>query len=947
MWTVSGPFDGEINDISFEKPKLLKTGTTYGLGRKENPLIIANKKVSSHQCDFEVKEFSTKDVGDPTRRPKLEFSNTKEKGMRISREGTQIQVNPHEPFELQDGDVIAIISGVFVKVNWVPICCYVQPAMGKSPVSLEACASLGVHVVHIPHRDVTHHLLPSYTAQPIVAASLLSACQFAKLEWLMEVIRLGALPKDSDPSQGVSLEHTFNLPPLNKYRPTYSPTLPTSQKEFRVWEPNEERLSMFSTYRFLYVDEKARFGDFKEVIERGGGSFETFDATGGRTKFHRALTRGQAKEGKKQVIVGKQKSLVAAIGKDAYGELVEEAKPFGLHFVDPEVIVQVVIEVDTSLFGTPPAADVDVDSVPQTTSLPDFIPNTLSNEPSVVPSETEQDLGPRKNLVRRATSRQPSREPVSIPASKTPEPDETVEAPPRRKGLVKRANPGIPLVIGLDDPSAILDSVPDVSTPSEPVVVDLTAPTPLRSRTLKRRVGTSASDGLASQALGFTLALDEPTEEPPLKKFKALFDASDPDNIGSGAFDESALDGPPETAYGSTSQTQTESQTQARVGLVRRAAGTNLSTLREEEEESLGSVAASRGIKRTLDAVQEDVEMGNGENETATGASQTKKRAIENLNAVEKVPTASKPASTRAASKPPSTAKSKGGAETEKPDTDVNFLKAIASKKKGKRTEDDFDRDFNKLKISKPVLEREDPEEEWRVLADFGDDTNIRGNFMVIMEMQAYNRGRKLNEPVPEWQGKPNFKKFKKKGDMVRSARVEVFPNEGNDYGMGAAYWKGGKSHPRNPGDFAQSQQNTQGKTEGPTQMQTLGRSQPPMIIDDSDEEDAPRMGKSRVSSRASSAVPPKRASARSKTPAKAQPLFMDSDDDEEVQALEDGVDAVPEESDEEQTLRSTRTRGTQGAARAPAKKPAPILVDDDSDDEPDGIHTIQSPACA
>lgn len=42
--------------------KLLKTGTTYGLGRKGCPLIVANKKVSSHHCDFEVKDFSVDDA---------------------------------------------------------------------------------------------------------------------------------------------------------------------------------------------------------------------------------------------------------------------------------------------------------------------------------------------------------------------------------------------------------------------------------------------------------------------------------------------------------------------------------------------------------------------------------------------------------------------------------------------------------------------------------------------------------------------------------------------------------------------------------------------------------------------------------------------------------------------------------------------------------------------
>ncbi|KAF5378152.1 hypothetical protein D9615_007618 [Tricholomella constricta] len=884
--------------------------------------------------------------GDPTRCPTLEFVNLKDKGMRIAREGKQILVNPGETHELQDGDVVAIISGVLINVKWVPLCCYVQPVMGKSPVSLEACASLGLHVVHIPDSHVTHHVLPSYTAQPIVAASLISACQFVKLEWLAEVIRLGTLPKSADFAHGIPLEHSFNLPPLNKYRPTYSPSLPTSQKEFRVWEPNEERLKMFSALRFLFVDEKPRFGDYKEVIERGGGSFETFDVTGGKSKLHRTLTRGQAKEGKKQIVVGKEKSLTAAIGKEAWRELVEEVKSFGLHIVNPETIVEVVIELDMSLFDTPPATDVDVDEAGDSTSLPDFIPNTHSEEPSVAPPEPEQRAGPPKRLVRRATSRQASQGPSSQQVMKTPEPEEPAEVPRLRKGLTRRVKPGgVPLVIGLDDPSVILDSAPDLSgppsTPPPAPIVDLTAPTPMRSNRLKRRVGPGASDTLASQGIGFSLGLDTLTEEPPLKKFKALFDASHPDNVGSGAFDDSAFDDFPPTTYGSSSQTQTQSQTQSKANRPGRAgAAANLSILREEEEDTQGSTLESRGTKRTLDDVHEDVEMDDADGDSASGPSLAKKRAVEDINAVDRVASAPKPPSARAASKPPSTAapKAKGGALPGKPDQDTKFLKAIASTKRGKKTEDDFDRDFNKLKISKPELVHEEPEDEWAVLADFGDDTNVRGNFMVVMEMQAYNRGRreKNGETTLEWQGKPNFKKFKRasrflteqKGEVIRKSRVELFINEGNDYGMGAGYWKGGKSQAQTQGDFAPIQV----KSEPSTQ-----KSQAPQVINDSDDEEVvvvPRKGRAKAPSRSGSAVPTKRASTRSKASTKSQPLFMDSDeDDDEIQHINEDNESAPVDSDDDQTLRSTRTRGTQRTTRATSKKPAPILVDDDSDD--------------
>lgn len=291
------------------------------------------------------------------------------------------------------------------------------------------------------------------------------------------------------------------------------------------------------------------------------------------------------------------------------------------------------------------------------------------------------------------------------------------------------------------------------------------APTPARRNRLKRRVGGGTAV-LESQP--FTLEIDDTNAdaEPPLKKFKALFDSSHQEN-----FDETAFE---DLQSGTYTQTQSQAESGSRQPTARSGTiGTNLTTLQEEEEETQSSPVQPRGTKRPIANV-EDVEMDVDE----SGPSVLKKRAVENVNAIEKTrgtsskPPSSatvKPTSGRAGSKPPSTATAtskppKGGAQPGKPDQDQTFLKAIASTKKGKKTEDDFDREFNKLKISKPVLGREEPEEEWAVMAEFGDETNIRGNFMMIVEMPAYNRGarERHGELPPEWDGKPNFKKFKK-----------------------------------------------------------------------------------------------------------------------------------------------------------------------------------------
>jgi hypothetical protein len=148
-----------------------------------------------------------------------------------------------------------------------------------------------------------------------------SAAQFVRLEWLLEIL------KNAD-----SLEENLVIPSLSKYRPSFSPFLNPSQKVFKVWEPNEERLNLFSEYRFLVFGEKTREieTDLRELIKHAGGFLETFDVAGGPAKLHRALTRGQAKEAQQLVVVADAKDMKAVIGHDEWGKLVAEVQRCGI-----------------------------------------------------------------------------------------------------------------------------------------------------------------------------------------------------------------------------------------------------------------------------------------------------------------------------------------------------------------------------------------------------------------------------------------------------------------------------------------------------------------------------------------------------------------------------------------------------------------------------------------
>lgn len=330
-----------------------------------------------------------------------------------------------------------------------------------------------------------------------------------------------------------------------------------------------------------------------------------------------------------------------------------------------------------------------------------------------------------------------------------------------------------------------------------------------RTSRLKRRLGTQQP----RTQLFTSEVLDEILEEPPLKKFKHLFETSDPDKIAQSGMEEY------KNMFRSEQQSLTQAETQSGFGFGGEGGGPGGSTavrmldvVPEEEEESGISVAdpsiqtqtqggTQRSKKRTRD--DEDVEMRDGgQEEKRGGDSRDKRRAVEGANSVRASSTQPPTSSTKPQTKPPSSSRSNlkpsstsskarpvstlepgnsaetetnttGGAKPGKPDKDAAFLKAVASTKRGKKHEDEFDREFNNLRISRPDLAKEDEEirrrRDYTVLDEFGYDGDIRGNFMVVVQMEVPERksGRVLRrgdgEGVRmEWVGKPDFKKFKK-----------------------------------------------------------------------------------------------------------------------------------------------------------------------------------------
>ena len=263
---------------------------------------------------------------------------------------------------------------------------------------------------------------------------------------------------------------------------------------------------------------------------------------------------------------------------------------------------------------------------------------------------------------------------------------------------------------------------------------------PRPSRPLKRRAGTVAPDSV----LQSIEELDTPSVEPPLKKFKALFEESDPDRLVSGL--------PSETFDVMQESHPQPSSMQTDGSLGQDTHPRNVDS--DEANQSL-AVAKIRGTKRR--AGTEDAEDGSGTpipTEYGNSARPTKRRAVEGA-----------PRNIAEAHSQPS--QTHGGANFGEPDTDKSFLTALASMKKGKRNEDSFDREFNNLRISKPDIEQEVKEHEWDLLDGLDDEHNVRGNFMLVMELDVQKKGGSAGKGTLrtgriDWEGKPDFKKFRR-----------------------------------------------------------------------------------------------------------------------------------------------------------------------------------------
>lgn len=103
---------------------------------------------------------------------------------------------------------------------------------------------------------------------------------------------------------------------------------------------------------------------------------------------------------------------------------------------------------------------------------------------------------------------------------------------------------------------------------------------------------------------------------------------------------------------------------------------------------------------------------------------------------------------------------------------DTEFLQTVTKARKGAKELDDFDLEFNALKIAKPKKNGAtkvygaglfDPSRIYNSVLDL--DSDVTGNFIKIERVNLFRKDKnKQQDPAvnQDWAGRPNFKKFKK-----------------------------------------------------------------------------------------------------------------------------------------------------------------------------------------
>lgn len=252
--------------------------------------------------------------------------------------------------------------------------------------------------------------------------------------------------------------------------------------------------------------------------------------------------------------------------------------------------------------------------------------------------------------------------------------------------------------------------------------------------------------------------------------------------------------------------------------------------LRASQGGEASSAQSSADKERAVAAGQQRPQQGNAANVTGKRSTREeeasppppKRAALQPSQDNHAVGKQSQSVRARQASPPPSKQPSsgiirsgsgpRGKAPGQAPDTEPELLQALATHRRGKKNAmDDFDKEFNSLRLVKPTLDKSQgrqaktlgqaPIEEdedyqaWKAAAieDFAIPVGnfVQVDYVPLVRSRPNTRSSSSSHTKhsdhPEWSDRPNFKKFKAKSRPERKP-VLMDLTEPQDFGMGSEY---------------------------------------------------------------------------------------------------------------------------------------------------------------
>ncbi|CAE6521239.1 unnamed protein product [Rhizoctonia solani] len=620
------------------------------------------------------------------------------------------------------------------------------------------------------------------------------------------------------------------------------------------WDANSARKTIWTGLQFHFFCDDTAPTEWTDQVQLGGGTFKSHNinseqagesvttAEGANILFQNIrLVAGKLNKVSGMmspvVIVIKPSELTALLGKSTWRLYQEAMKANGFKYVTPKDITLAALRMDITSIdcgleafeSSAPSAQPKKSTTSPSSSFPSVIPPSHTGDmsasglPSVIttsafgvpePSEPPEPepvpeiRRPRPLKKLRPQSQEPpvvtSPKPVVQEASpEVVEEDkqDLVSEVPRPRLLKRRVKTTtIAEALGLDDSSASITPVipPDeepkpplsktvvkkperVKPPSSTAVQESTEAAPSttsRPNRLKRRADVLAERTTATHPP--SMEIDIP-EAPALKRYRQLFEgveraASSVVDFDGGSTISAAAPAQPLEPPVAVDETRKRK-----------------SADRDQDDDV--SMEDAMRVKRRV---------------PASGISQKPSHSNQVLPNVESA--AESRVATQSQLPPPGQAHTRPsgsrGAAPGAPDKDSALLDALAQtendqvsasragKGKGAKTAQ-IDKEFSNMRIAEEKEKEEASRrraEEMRIWEECERDVNVRGNFMVVelVDLVRRNRGPPARSINPAWEGKPDFKKFKKKATGPRIAQVPVFSNndENLDYGMGDDYWE-------------------------------------------------------------------------------------------------------------------------------------------------------------